>query len=266
MIHAYVRLLASRAGINPDGFARKIGGEGVGEPPVGAGFSAVINAIANAVGPDVFKRAPVTLDMILTALENGGMPIAGITDDRRLQLLLIAFCFGAFFEGAAGFGTHVAVTGAILIGLGFSPLAASGLTLIASGGLSLPQAPQADLFLHNPEDTARMMYFDPGLAAAAADRAAQEKNVETAIRNRVASATYGWNPRFCNPHLGKWLHRAQAPALVLWGARDEIVPVATAHEFGRLLPNAQVSILENCGHLPHVEQPDAFLRELNAFI
>jgi lactate permease len=58
--------------------------------------------------------------------------IAGITDDRRLQLLLIAFCFGAFFEGAAGFGTPVAVTGAILIGLGFSPLAASGLSLIAN--------------------------------------------------------------------------------------------------------------------------------------
>ncbi len=58
--------------------------------------------------------------------------ISGITDDRRLQLLLIAFCFGAFFEGAAGFGTPVAVTGAILIGLGFSPLAASGLSLIAN--------------------------------------------------------------------------------------------------------------------------------------
>ena len=58
--------------------------------------------------------------------------ISGITDDRRLQLLLIAFCFGSFFVGAAGFGTPVAVTGAILIGLGFSPLAASGLSLIAN--------------------------------------------------------------------------------------------------------------------------------------
>jgi lactate permease len=58
--------------------------------------------------------------------------IAGITQDRRLQLLLIAFAFGAFFEGAAGFGTPVAVTAAILIGLGFSPLAASGLSLIAN--------------------------------------------------------------------------------------------------------------------------------------
>ena len=58
--------------------------------------------------------------------------ITGITNDRRLQLLLIAFCFGAFFEGAAGFGTPVAVTGAMLIGLGFPPLEASALSLIAN--------------------------------------------------------------------------------------------------------------------------------------
>jgi lactate permease len=70
--------------------------------------------------------------------------IGAITNDRRLQLVLIAFCFGAFFEGAAGGGTPVAVTGAILIGLGFNPLAASGLSLIANtapvayGGLGTP--------------------------------------------------------------------------------------------------------------------------------
>ncbi len=58
--------------------------------------------------------------------------MTGITQDRRLQLLLIAFCFGAFFEGAAGFGTPVAVTAALLIGLGFRPLQASGLSLIAN--------------------------------------------------------------------------------------------------------------------------------------
>ena len=58
--------------------------------------------------------------------------LSGVTEDRRLQLLLIAFCFGAFFEGAAGFGTPVALTAGILIGLGFSPLAASGLSLIAN--------------------------------------------------------------------------------------------------------------------------------------
>jgi lactate permease len=58
--------------------------------------------------------------------------IGAVSDDRRLQLLFVAFCLGAFFEGAAGFGTPVAVTAAMLIGLGFAPLAASGLSLIAN--------------------------------------------------------------------------------------------------------------------------------------
>ena len=58
--------------------------------------------------------------------------LVDVTEDSRLQLLLIAFCFGAFFEGAAGFGTPVAVCGTILIGLGFPPLQAAGLALLAN--------------------------------------------------------------------------------------------------------------------------------------
>ncbi|MCJ7610810.1 MAG: L-lactate permease [Candidatus Aminicenantes bacterium] len=75
---------------------------------------------------------------LYTLAENQGLfgvlrdSLTRVTEDRRLQLLLIAFSFGAFFEGAAGFGTPVAVTAAILIGLGFNPLSASGLSLIAN--------------------------------------------------------------------------------------------------------------------------------------
>jgi lactate permease len=70
--------------------------------------------------------------------------LSNITEDSRLQLILIAFAFGAFFEGAAGFGTPVAVCGAILISLGFKPLQAAGLALLANtapvafGGLGIP--------------------------------------------------------------------------------------------------------------------------------
>src|SRR5881227_1071691 len=58
--------------------------------------------------------------------------VAGITADRRLQLLLVAFCFGAFIEGAAGFGAPVAIAGAFMIGLGFQPFHAAALNLIAN--------------------------------------------------------------------------------------------------------------------------------------
>ena len=77
----------------------------------------------------IFLHRLTTINGSFKVLQNS---ISGVTEDRRLQLLLVAFSFGAFFEGAAGFGTPVAVTGAILIGLGFSPLAASGLALIAN--------------------------------------------------------------------------------------------------------------------------------------
>jgi len=58
--------------------------------------------------------------------------IGGLAGDRRIQVLLIAFAFGAFIEGAAGFGTPVAISAAMLIGLGFKPLPAAGLALIGN--------------------------------------------------------------------------------------------------------------------------------------
>jgi len=90
--------------------------------------------------------------------------IGGVTTDRRLQLLLIAFAFGAFFEGASGFGTPVAITGAVLIGLGFSPLAASGLSLIANtapvayGALGTPIQGLASVMASSPEQVSPLAY------------------------------------------------------------------------------------------------------------
>jgi lactate permease len=90
--------------------------------------------------------------------------VGGVTEDRRLQLLLIAFAFGAFFEGASGFGTPVAITGAILIGLGFSPLAASGLSLIANtapvayGALGTPIQGLASVMASSPEQVSPLAY------------------------------------------------------------------------------------------------------------
>ncbi|HJX84698.1 MAG TPA: lactate permease LctP family transporter, partial [Candidatus Angelobacter sp.] len=85
--------------------------------------------------------------------------VGGITADRRLQLLLVAFCFGAFIEGCAGFGSPVAIAGAFMIGLGFKPFHAAALNLIANtapvawGAIGTPvhmlaqvtQLPEADM-------------------------------------------------------------------------------------------------------------------------
>jgi len=104
-------------------------------PPVAAAMAAVYGA--------AFGLLPIgwlvlnTIFLYQLTNEKGEFEIlqrsiSALSEDRRLQLLFIAFSLGAFFEGAAGFGTPVAVTAAMLIGLGFSPLAASGLSLIAN--------------------------------------------------------------------------------------------------------------------------------------
>lgn len=77
--------------------------------------------------------------------------VAGLSDDRRLQALLIAFSFGAFVEGCAGFGTPVAISAALMVGAGFRPLYAAGLALIANtspvafGALGTPTLTLADV-------------------------------------------------------------------------------------------------------------------------
>jgi lactate permease len=118
-----------------------------GMPPVLAGAAAL-----NGAAYGLFPIGWIVLNAIFVydiAVKSGGFEvlkdtIAGVASDRRIQALLIAFCFGAFIEGAAGFGTPVAISAAMLIGLGFRPLQAAGLALVANtapvafGALGIP--------------------------------------------------------------------------------------------------------------------------------
>src|ERR1700732_563356 len=98
------------------------------------------SAFAYGVAYGVLKIAWIVLAAVFLydiSVETGQFEImkesiAGITPDRRLQVLLVAFCFGAFVEGAAGFGAPVAIAGAFMIGLGFRPFHAAALNLIAN--------------------------------------------------------------------------------------------------------------------------------------
>ncbi|WP_244534578.1 L-lactate permease [Hyphomicrobium sp. CS1GBMeth3] len=106
-----------------------------GMPPGMAGLAAAYGAAFGLLPIGWIILNVIFLYQLTT--ENGEFDvvqrsISRISSDRRMQVLFIAFSLGAFFEGAAGFGTPVAVTAALLIGLGFPPLAASGLSLIAN--------------------------------------------------------------------------------------------------------------------------------------
>ena len=96
----------------------------------------LVNGAAVRVVPDRLDRALAIFVYDITVktgkFEVVKDSIAGLASDRRIQVLLIAFSFGAFIEGAAGFGTPVAICAAMLIGLGFRPLPAAGLSLIGN--------------------------------------------------------------------------------------------------------------------------------------
>jgi L-lactate transport len=116
--------------------------------PIGPALSATVLGILNGLFPIAWIIVTAVFLYNLT-VEAGQFEIikssiASLSSDRRLQALLIAFSFGAFLEGAAGFGTPVAISGAILIGLGFEPLYAAGICLVANtapvafGGIGVP--------------------------------------------------------------------------------------------------------------------------------
>ncbi len=107
----------------------------------------------------------------------------------------------------------------------------ASLSLIAPAGLHVKGAAKADIFMIDPDEQARLAYFDGGMGEAAAQRATASKIQEQAIANRVASARFGWSPRFHNPRLGRWLHRIDVPALIVWGAGDRIFSPAHAAAF-----------------------------------
>ena len=137
--------------------------------PLGTAVSSVTYGMANGLFPIVWIVITAVWVYNMT-VESGEFEIikdslARLTDDRRLQALFIAFAFGAFLEGTAGFGTPVAITAAMLAGIGFNPLYAAGLCLIAN------TAPVAFGAIGVPVIVAgQVSGFDPNLISAIVGR------------------------------------------------------------------------------------------------
>jgi len=130
------------------------------------------------------------------------------------------------------------------------------LVLVSPAGIASPGVLPADIFLMAPEEMVRNLFVDQKLAEA---RLAQPEDVDISLKNRHTTARLAWEPRLHDPHLGKWLHRIRVPVKIVWGRQDQILPVGFVDEFKRLMPRAQVHILEKCGHLPHAEKADEFV-------
>ncbi|HEU4921817.1 MAG TPA: alpha/beta hydrolase [Burkholderiales bacterium] len=130
------------------------------------------------------------------------------------------------------------------------------LVLSSPAGIAAPGVRAADIFLMAPEEMVRNLFADQKLAEA---RLAQPEDVDISLKNRHTTARLAWEPRLHDPYLPKWLHRIDVPVKIVWGRQDRILPVAFVDVYRKLLPKADTSIIENCGHLPHAEKPDEFV-------
>jgi pimeloyl-ACP methyl ester carboxylesterase len=125
---------------------------------------------------------------------------------------------------------------------------------------------QVDTFLSNEEQRIRDLFYDQDLAEAVIAASERPELEDAALKNRTTTAKLSWQPRNHDPHLRKWLHRIDVPTLLVWGAHDRLFPADYAYVYQQLIPGSKAVVLPECGHLPHVEQADAFAAELEAFI
>ncbi len=132
------------------------------------------------------------------------------------------------------------------------------LVLVSPAGVAAPGVQPADIFLMAPEDLVRDLFYDPQLAAARLAEPVTPEAIDIGLKNRHTTARLAWEPRLYDPFLPKWLHRIDVPVKIVWGREDRILPVKLAEELKRLMPKAQLHILEDVGHLPHAEKPDLF--------
>src|SRR5262249_17466662 len=140
------------------------------------------------------------------------------------------------------------------------------LTLISAAGIHVKGVPKTDIFIIDPEDQARLAYVDAKLGEEAAARAGADKYQDLAILNRIASARFGWQPRFFNPRLERWLHRVNVPTHIIWGGGHRIIPRAYAGASPRLTPGSTLTMIPTAGHLPHVERAAAVAQAMQPFL
>ena len=143
------------------------------------------------------------------------------------------------------------------------------LILVDAAGIQPQQGEIADIFLLGQEGTRKTAWFDPqqtpeyqelfARKPSPEERDIQAQNQETAVR-------YCWKPYMQSRSLPWLLPRLQVPTLIVWGREDRIVPLECGELYQQAIPRSRLEVLDQCGHYPHLEQPDTFTRLVRDFL
>ncbi len=139
-------------------------------------------------------------------------------------------------------------------------------TLLAPAGIRVKGVPCGDNFIWGPEEAIRHLYYDQTIADRVLSIKPTDEAIALSIKNHYTVTKLGWQPRWFNPDLEKWLHRVKVPAQLVWGDHDALFPPAYGALWQQRLPRAKLTVVENCGHLPHVEKTDEVSRRIIEFL
>jgi pimeloyl-ACP methyl ester carboxylesterase len=142
------------------------------------------------------------------------------------------------------------------------------LVLADSAGIWIEESPMAELFGLEPSEMRELAFYDPKSETAMAmmqDDPPEEMMVMM-FKAMESLARVGWNPYLHNPKLHDRLGRIRVPTMLLWGEDDKIIPPAYAHAFNKAIPNSEIAFIKQCGHLPIVERPEAFVEHVVRFL
>ena len=122
-----------------------------------------------------------------------------------------------------------------------------------------------DIFNRSPDEVRRKTWHNPDRFAPDYNAMSDEALVVHA-RNREALCLYAWHPYMYNPQLPRWLGRIAVPTQLVWGASDGVVTPDYGRAYSRLIPGSRFTLIEGAGHHPEIEQSQAFVERVAAFL
>jgi pimeloyl-ACP methyl ester carboxylesterase len=144
------------------------------------------------------------------------------------------------------------------------------LVLVGATGIKPPTGQIYDMFLEVAKEFIKTSYLQPDQTPEFPQICPEQPTPEQVEAWEVAreeACRLGWRPYMHYPSLPHLLHRLRTlPTLIVWGRQDAVVPVSAAEVYHASIPGSQLVILDNCGHHPEVEQPDEFVRRVQAFL
>jgi pimeloyl-ACP methyl ester carboxylesterase len=132
----------------------------------------------------------------------------------------------------------------------------ASLTLLDPAGIRVKGLLSGDNFIWGPDEAVRNLYYDQSIADKMLAMPVTDEQADIALGNRFTTTKLGWQPRWYNPSLERWLHRITVPTLVVWGENDKLFPKEYAARWGERIPGCKVEIIPQCGHVPAIEKPD----------